>query len=77
MNTRIRAFLTVVSLLFAALLVLEIGRSLLRTTDRQASGVDTHRVVDRPADPAPAANPPRTPGRSLIRNTAQFAAKAG
>lgn len=77
MNTRIRAFLTVVSVVFAALLAFEIGRSLLRTTDRQAPGVDAHRVVDRPAELAPATNPPRTPGRSLIRHTTLLAATAG
>ena len=76
MNTRIRTFLTVVSLFFAALLAFEIGRTLLHTTDRRTAA-DGHRVVDRPADPLPAANPPRTPGRSLIRHTVQLAAQAG
>jgi hypothetical protein len=77
LNTRFRAFLTVVSLFFAALLAFEIGRSLLHMTDRRDPAVDAHRVVDRPADPTPAANPPRGPGRSLIRHTTPFAAKAG
>jgi hypothetical protein len=76
LNTRIRTFLTVVSLFFAALLAFEIGRTLLHTTERRTAA-DGHRVVDRPADPMPAANPPHTPGRSLIRHATHFAAKAG
>jgi hypothetical protein len=74
LNTRIRMFLTVVSLFFAALLVFQIGRSLLHATDHRTAA-EGHRVVDRPADPLPAANPPHTPGRSLIRHA--IAAKAG
>jgi len=69
LNHRVRVFLTVASLFFAALLVFEIGRTVLHATDRRDPAVDRHRVVDRPAEPAPAAAP-RAPGRSLIRHAA-------
>jgi hypothetical protein len=75
-NTRLRVFLTVVSLIFAGLLVIQVASALLRPGDR-APSADRQQIVDRPADPT-AANPPRTPpGRSLIRRSAQWAAKAG
>ena len=53
-------------------------RSLLHATNRRTPGGEPHRVVDRPADAAPTANPPRgTSGRSLIRHTSLLAATAG
>jgi hypothetical protein len=70
LNHRVRVFLTVASLFFAALLVFEIGRTMLHAIDRRDPAVDRHRVVDRPAEPAPATGLPRASGRSLIRHAA-------
>jgi hypothetical protein len=81
-NTRIRVFLTVVSLIFAGLLAIQFVATLLHRGDQPNPSADRQRVVDRPADkgPAddqPAPNTPRTPsGRSPIRH-AQWVAKAG
>ena len=83
MNARIRVFLTVVSLVFAGLLAIQLVATLLYPADHPDPATERQRVVDRPADrgaadPAPAANPPRTPsGRGLIRHAAQLTAKAG
>jgi hypothetical protein len=75
-NTRLRVFLSVVSLIFAGLLVIQVVSALLRPGDR-APAANRQLIVDRPADPT-AANPPRTaPGRSLIRPSAQWVATAG
>lgn len=70
MNTRFRTFLNVVSVFFAALLALQIGRVLVHSGERRDAALDRHLVFDRPADPTPAASTPRTPGRSLIRQVA-------
>jgi hypothetical protein len=76
-NTRLRVFLSVVSLIFAGLLAVQLASALLRPGDPPAPSAVHQQAVDRPADP-PAANPPRTPpGRGLIRSSAQWAAKAG
>jgi hypothetical protein len=76
-NARIRVFLTVVSLLFAGLLVIQLASVLLHRGDQPSPSAVRQQVVDRPAEPLPAANPPRTPpGRSLIRHAAQWTAKA-
>ena len=80
MNARIRVFLTVVSLFFAGLLAIQLAATLLHRGDPPGPSAERQRVVDRPADPAPApaVNPPRTPsGRGLIRRAAQLAANAG
>jgi hypothetical protein len=77
-NTRIRVFLTVVSLVFAGLLAVQLVGVLLHPAEPANPAANRHQVVDRPADPAPAANPPRSPsGRGLIRHAVQLTAKAG
>jgi hypothetical protein len=77
-NTRIRVFLTVVSLIFAGLLAVQLTATLLHRDDQPNPAAARQQVVDRPGDPAPAANPPRTPsGRGLIRHQVQWAATAG
>ena len=71
MNAGIRVFLTVVSLVFAGMLAIQFVAALLHSTDRPNPASERQRVVDRPEDPAPAPNPPRTPsGRGLIRHGA-------
>jgi len=78
MNTRIRVFLTVVSLIFAGLLAVQLVGVLLRRGDQPNPAAVRQQVVDRPAEALPAASPPRTPpGRSLIRHVARWTAKAG
>ena len=77
MNARIRIFLTVVSLIFAGLLAVQLVGVLLRPADPSNPTANRHQVVDRPGDSAPAANPPRSPsGRGLIRHPV-LAAQAG
>ena len=77
-NTRIRVFLTVVSLIFAGLLAVQLVAVLLRPADQPNPAANRQQVVGRPADTAPAANPPKTPsGRGLIRHLAQSTAEAG
>jgi hypothetical protein len=77
-NARIRVFLTVVSLVFAGLLAIQFVATLLHSTDRPNPANERQRAVDRPEDPAPAPNPPRTPpGRGLIRHAAQWTVNAG
>lgn len=77
MNARIRVFLTVVSLIFAGLLAIQFIATLLHPADPPNPSAERRHVVDRPMDPAPPVNPPRTPsGRGLIRHAAQLAAKA-
>ncbi|HEY4171331.1 MAG TPA: hypothetical protein VGM96_31355 [Reyranella sp.] len=77
MNTHIRVFLTIVSLIFAGLLAIQFVATLLHPADRPNPTAERQRVVDRPADPAPTVDPPRTPsGRGLIRR-AKWIAKAG
>ena len=79
-NTRIRVFLTVVSLIFAGLLAIQFVAPVLHRSDQPNPSADRQRVVDRPMDRAPAeiqpaANAPHTPsGRGLIRH-AQWIAK--
>jgi hypothetical protein len=81
-NARIRVFLTVVSLVFAGLLAIQVVATLLHPADRPDPAGERQRLVDQPtdrgaADPAPAVNPPRTPsGRGLIRR-AEWIAKTG
>ena len=78
MNTRIRVFLTVVSLIFAGLLTIQFVVMLLLPAHRTNPTAERQRVMDRPTDPAPAVDPPRTPsGRSLIRHAPQRTAQAG
>jgi hypothetical protein len=69
LNQRIRTFLTGLSLVFAVLLVVQVIRDIVYPPSERQPAPDRHRVVDRPADAAPTANPARTPGRSLIRPT--------
>jgi hypothetical protein len=78
-NPRIRVFLTVVSMIFAGLLAVQIVAVLLHPADQANPAANRQQVVDRPAaDPAPAANPPKSPsGRGLIRHPAQWTAQAG
>jgi hypothetical protein len=77
-NPRIRVFLTVVSLIFAGLLAVQIVAVLLHPADQLNPAANRHQVVDRPADPTPAANPPKAPtGRGLIRHAVQSTADAG
>jgi hypothetical protein len=77
-NARIRVFLTVVSLIFAGLLAVQLVGVLLRPADPANPTAKRQQVVDRPAEPAPAANSPRSPaGRGLIRHPVQWAAQAG
>jgi len=77
-NARIRVFLTVVSLFFAGLLAIQLAATLLHRGDQPGPSAERQRVVDRPGEPAPVVNPPRTPsGRGLIRRAAQLAANAG
>ena len=76
-NARIRVFLTVVSLFFAGLLAIQLAAALLHRGARPNPSAERQRAVDRPADPAPVVNPPRTPsGRGLIRHATQLAADA-
>jgi hypothetical protein len=75
-NARIRVFLTVVSLIFAGLLAMQLVGVLLRPAE-PSNATANRQQVDRPGEPAPAANPPRSPsGRSLIRHPV-LAAQAG
>ena len=76
MNARIRIFLTVVSLFFAGLLAIQLAAALLHRGDQPGPSAERQRVVDRPADPAPAVNPRTPSGRGLIRHAAQLAANA-
>lgn len=77
MNARLRVFLTVVSLIFAGLLAIQLVAALLSPADQPSPAADRQRVVDRPADVQPAPNPPHPPfGRSLMRRTESMA-KAG
>jgi hypothetical protein len=77
-NARIRIFLTVVSLIFAGLLAVQLVGVLLRPADQANPAANRQQVVGRPGEPAPAANPPRGPsGRGLIRRPVQWAAQAG
>ena len=78
MNTRFRVFLTVVSLIFAGLLAVQLVGVVMRPAEPSNPASNRQQVVDRPGDPAPAANPPRSPsGRGLIRHPVQWAARAG
>ena len=79
MSTRIRVFLTVVSLIFAGLLAVQFVAALLHRGNQASPSATRQQVVDQPAvDVAPSANPPRTPsGRGLIRHAAEWTAKAG
>ena len=77
MNTRLRVFLTVVSLIFAGLLAIQFVATLLHRGGQPNPWADRQQVVDRPAEGHPESNAPRTPsGRSPIRH-AQWVAKAG
>ena len=78
MNARIRIFLTVVSLIFAGLLAVQLVGVVLRPADPSNPAANRQQVVDRPGETAPAANPPRSPsGRGLIRHPVQWVAQAG
>jgi hypothetical protein len=77
-STRIRVFLTVVSLIFAGLLAIQFVATLLHPVDPPSPAAARQQVVDRPTDVQSAPSPPRSPsGRGLIRHAAQWAATAG